>query len=401
MNQRPRIYDAMLQLHLREFRQMAFVGGPRQVGKTTICRKPADLYLNYDHLPDRRLILGSPDSLAIAAGLLELSERPRHITFDEIHKCKSWKNLLKGFFDKYEKQARIIVTGSSRLDIYRRGKDSLMGRYFLYRMHPFSVAETLHQSLPGEDVIRKPAPISEEDYAALWLHGGFPEPFVRRQSAFTLRWSKLRKEQLVRGDMRDVAQIQDMGQMEVLTELLAERSGQQLNYSSLATQIRVSVDTIRRWIDLLMRLHYGFVLRPWKNNISNSLKKEPKWFLRDWSGISDPGARAETMVACHLLKAVEGWTDLGLGLFDLYYLRDKGQREVDFIIIRNRKPWCLVEVKKADKNLSAGLVYFQKRLQAPHAFQAVIDMPYVHADCFARSNEPVVVPARTLLSQLL
>jgi uncharacterized protein len=153
-------------------------------------------------------------------------------------------------------------------------------------------------------------------------------------------------------------------------------------------------------VDILERLHYGFVVRPWFANVTKALRKEPKWFLRDWSGIADPGQKAETFVACHLLKAVEGWTDLGLGAFELRYLRDKLKREIDFLVVRDRKPWFLVEVKTRDTRLSDALGYFQKATKAKHAFQAVIELPYVNADCFAR-NEPIVVPARTLLSQLL
>ena len=141
-------------------------------------------------------------------------------------------------------------------------------------------------------------------------------------------------------------------------------------------------------------------MRPWFRNVSRALRKEPKWYLRDWSGIADVGARAETLVACHLLKAVEGWTDLGLGAFELRYLRDKAKREVDFLVVRDRVPWFLVEVKAADQKLSDALAHMQAQTKAPHAFQCVIDSPFVEADCF-RANRPVIVPARTLLSQLL
>lgn len=188
--------------------------------------------------------------------------------------------------------------------------------------------------------------------------------------------------------------------MESLALLLAQHSSDQLVYSSLASDIGNSVDTIKRWIDLLARLHYGFLLRPWFKNVSKSLRKEPKWFLRDWSGIADPGARAETLIACHLLKAVEGWTDLGLGKFELHYLRDKLKREVDFVVVRDHKPWFLVEVKKAADRLSDSLAYFQGQTGAVHAFQVVLDRPFINVDCFQR-NDPVVVPARTFLSQLL
>jgi predicted AAA+ superfamily ATPase len=141
-------------------------------------------------------------------------------------------------------------------------------------------------------------------------------------------------------------------------------------------------------------------VRPWFNNVTKALRKEPKWFLRDWSGIEDAGARAESFVACHLLKAVEGWSDAGLGRFELRYLRDKLKREVDFLVVRDRKPWLLVEVKARDTALSDSLRHFQIATRAAHAFQAVMELPYVDVDCFSRSD-PVVVPARTLLSQLL
>jgi predicted AAA+ superfamily ATPase len=109
------------------------------------------------------------------------------------------------------------------------------------------------------------------------------------------------------------------------------------------------------------------------------------------------GARAETFVACHLLKAVEGWTDLGFGDFELRYLRDKQKREVDFLVVRDRKPWFLVEAKHSHAHRSASLAYFQQQTKAPHAFQVVWNLPYEPADCF-KDHRPVVVPAKMFLS---
>ena len=182
--------------------------------------------------------------------------------------------------------------------------------------------------------------------------------------------------------------------------ILAERSAQPLVYANLTGEVQVAVDTAKRWTGLLTGIHYGFLVRPWFKNVAKALRKEPKWFLRDWSGVDDEGARAETFVACHLLKAVEGWTDLGFGDFELRYLRDKQKREVDFLIVRDRKPWFLVEAKLSDAHLSASLAYYQQQTKAPHAFQVVVNLPYESADGFA-VHRPVVVPARTLLSQLL
>ena len=194
--------------------------------------------------------------------------------------------------------------------------------------------------------------------------------------------------------------MQELGTMEALMSILEQRSGQQLVYSNLASEIGVSIDTVRRWVDLLGRLHFGFLVRPWFKNVNKSLRKEPKWFLRDWSGLADEGARAETLVACHLLKAVEGWNDLGLGKFALHYLRDKLKREVDFLVVRDGKPWFLAEVKKGDRSLSPALAHFQSETKAPHAFQVVIDLPFEKADCFSH-RQPIVVPAKTFLSQLV
>lgn len=402
MKPKTRLYDTLLAEHLAKQRQMAFISGPRQVGKTTTCRIHGDTYIDWDNIDDRESILAGPAKLIDHYRLDRLSRTLPVVIFDELHKYPRWKQFLKGFFDTYADQLRILVTGSSRMDVYRRGGDSLMGRYFLYRMHPFSVAETLTQDLPDEKrIIRSPKKIRPANFDALWNHGGYPEPFLKRDMRFSRRWQSLRLEQLVREDIRDLTQIQQLDQLELLVKLLAERSAHQLIYGNLASDVRVSIDTTRRWIDVLVSLHLGFLIRPWFKNVSRSLRKEPKWFLRDWASIKDPGDKVETFVACHLLKAVEGWNDMGLGKFELGYLRDKEKREVDFLVAREGKPWFLVEAKQRDESISPSLKYFQQQLAAPFAFQVVLDMDYVDANCFARPDSPIVVPARTFLSQLL
>src|SRR5215472_4267070 len=342
---------------------MALVSGPRQVGKTTTCRSIGEAYLNWDNADDRRRLLRGPAALAEALQLDHLTAHIPVAVLDELHKYSKWKTLLKGFFDTYGERVHLIVTGSSRPDVFRRGSDSLMGRYLLYRMHPWSVGESLRTNLPQREISAQ-AEITAAEWEALWEHGGFPEPFLRRDSRFTRRWRSLRQEQLSREDPREVALVTDLGTMETLMQLLAERSAQQLVYSNLAREIQVSADTVKRWVDLLSRLHYGFMVRPWFTNVAKALRKEPKWFQRDWSGLANEGARAETFVACHLLKAVEGWTDLGFGGFELRYLRDKQKREVDFLVLKDRKPWFMVEVKLNETSLSPSLAHFQTQIKA-------------------------------------
>jgi predicted AAA+ superfamily ATPase len=253
---------------------MALVAGPRQVGKTTVCRSIGDAYLNWDNADDRRGLLRGPASLAARLHLDRLRAQPLIVVLDELHKHSKWKTLLKGFFDTYGERVRVVVTGSSRVDVFRRGGD-LMGRYCLYRMHPWSVAESVRTSLPRKE-IHAPSDIASAEWAALWAHGGFPEPFLRRNSRFTRRWRSLRRDQLSREDLRDLAHITDLGTLETLMQLLAEGSAQPLVYANLAQDIHVAVDTVKRWVDLLARIHYGFLIRPWFKNMSKALRKEPK-----------------------------------------------------------------------------------------------------------------------------
>ena len=396
----PRIYGTMMEAHLRDYRQMVFISGPRQVGKTTISESLASVYLSWDDEDVRKAIQSGQRTLAAKYGIDKPTSSRRVVVFDEIHKYSRWKLFLKGFYDIYGKSWRIVATGSARMDVYKKGGDSMMGRYFPYRMHPLSVAELIDTSLPGEDLIRKPRMLSDEDWNALVRFGGFPDPFVNRDPRFSRRWNALRFEQLTKTDMRDLTRVAELDQLAALAEILGGRSGEQLVYKSLGCDLGVDEKTVKKWIKTLRYLYFGFEVRPWFKNVENSIRKMPKWYIRDWANVTDSGKRAETFVACHLLKAVEGWTDLGYGDFSLGYLRDKSRRDVDFVVVRDGEPWFLVEVKKSEESLSDALGFFQRRLGARHAFQVVLDADYEDVDCFASSG-PVVVPARTFLSQLV
>ena len=402
MEHRIRLYDNILASHIANERQMAFITGARQVGKTTTCRRLCSKYINWDDIDSRQEVLKGTANIASIAGLDELADKKTVILFDELHKYNRWKQFLKGFFDTYSEDFKIIVTGSSRMDIYRRGGDSLMGRYFLYRMHPFSIAELLSPLPPSDNkILKQPQELNDTDFNALWEYGGYPEPFIKRSQQFSRKWQNLRLLQLLREDVRDMTKISQLDQLEILARLLMDRSGQQIIYSNIAKQIQISVDTARRWLTTLCNLHLGFTIKPYFKNVSRSLRKEPKWFVRDWSLVEDEGAKAETFVAAHLLKAVDGYNDLGLGNFELGYLRDKEQKEVDFVVIKDGKPWFLVEVKLKKTTISKSLDYYRQQTGAEFAFQAVIAADYVNVDCFSKPGKSVVVPAKTLLSQLL
>ena len=157
--------------------KMVFVGGPRQVGKTTLSTDIVSRhfksygYFNWDNRHDRKKIMASE-----WPGDAEL------LILDEIHKYKKWKTLLKGEYDKLKHTYKFLVTGSSRLDIYRRGGDSLQGRYHYFRLHPFTLAEILEKKnrlQPFSEIA-----IGHDDHAeeleGLMRFGGFPEPLFKQ-----------------------------------------------------------------------------------------------------------------------------------------------------------------------------------------------------------------------------
>ena len=211
----------------------------------------------------------------------------------------------------------------------------------------------------------------------------------------------MKLELMFREELRDLTRIQEIGQIEVMAEILLHQVGQPVNYSNLADDINVSVDTVRRWTSTLESLYYCFLIRPWFRNVPKSLRKQPKIYLWDWSSNSDKGARHENFVASHLLKAVHWWTDIGLGKYGLYYLRDKEKREVDFLVVKNEVPWFLVEVKTStNKGINKDLYYFQNKTNTLHAFQIVFNSDFINRNCF-NVKTPVRVPVKTFLSQLV
>jgi uncharacterized protein len=403
-----RVYNSLLQEHLQQHQQMLFISGPRRVGKTTISTSEKNftknfLYLNWDNQEHKHIIISGGKQISSLLNLDKIQDESAKkpiVVFDEVHKYKKWKNFLKGFFDTYGEQVHIIVTGSSKLNIFIKGGDSLMGRYFPYRIHPFSVAECIYTDLPIKE-IRQPKLIEAKLFQALFDFGGFPEPFIKQDQRFLNRWKKSRKEQLLREDIRDLTRIQENGQLEILAFLIQQQTGQLVNYSNLANKVNVTIDTIRRWIATLNSFYYCFTIKPWTKNVSRSLLKEPKIYLWDWSDITDIGAKCENFIASHLLKAVHFWTDYGFGDYDLYFLRDKEKREVDFLVTKNNEPWFIVEVKhSSNSGLNKNLFVFQKQINPAHVFQVVFDMEPTTKDCFSY-NKPIIVPAQTFLSQLI
>lgn len=283
----------------------------------------------------------------------------------------------------------------------RRG-DSLRGRYIPYSLHPLSVAELVGNEPAHSELIHsEPRELPQDQWDALLRFGGFPDPFLKAEESFHNQWCATWHDQLLREEIRDLTRVQELSQIEALAIALRLRVGNLTNYSSLARQIGCSVDSIRRWLEVLKSLYFCFAVSPWHRNLNRALRKEPKFYLWDWSQVDDIGARVENLVASALLKATQFWTETGRGRFALHFIRDKEKRKVDFVVVRDESPWLLIEVKTSRQaDLSTHLSYFQERLSVPHAIQVAFDAEFHDADC-VRVNRPMIVPAKSFLSQLI
>jgi len=308
------------------------------------------------------------------------------VVFDEIHKFSRWKNYLKGTFDQFHEDFSFLVTGSGRLDIFKRGGDSLLGRYFQLPLFPLTLGELKGRMPSWEEFARHcqdPHAVENGDeYAALFAFGGFPEPLQRGSRTFYRRWFEERKKLVIREDIRDATNIREISLVETLSHFIPGKIGSPFSLNSLREDLKVAHDTLKEWVITLEQFYYLFHITPMSKSIKRALRKEPKVYLYDIGEINDEGARFENFVALHLHKAVSLWSALGEGPVSLHYVRDLEKREVDFVLLKDRKPFCLIECKLSDITPSPVLHYFQDSLQIPLAFQLV----HTPGVCFRRKT---------------
>jgi predicted AAA+ superfamily ATPase len=350
-----RLKDLPKRIYLEPIRKdlakkMVFMGGPRQVGKTTLATSLIDgyrdghpAYLSWDNELARKTIIKEAWP----------KDEPL-IVFDEIHKRNGWQGLVKGFWDTWKNTQRFLLTGSARLDVFRKGGDSMLGRYHYYRIHPYTLPEL--GSTPA-------------NLDTLFKFGGFPEPLLERNETELRRWHLQRVSKLVRIDLRDLENVSDLDKVELLAEALPARVGSPLSYKSLAEDLEVSDKTVKRWVQILDSLYYCYLIAPYGSHKIKAIKKAQKLYLWDWSEVEEDGPRFENLVASHLLKLCDYWQDVLGHRAELRYIRDETGRECDFVVLRDRKPLFAVECKLSDTTASPPLLHLRSKLDIPQWYQ--------------------------------
>jgi len=343
-------------------KKMVFVGGPRQVGKTTLAKAilsknfPAGIYLNWDYDEDRQDILQK-----------RWSDENDLLIFDELHKFPRWKSWIKGLYDVSHEIHSFLITGSARLDIYRRGGDSLMGRYHYWRLHPFTLDE-IPNGFSSKDAFNR-----------LMTVGGFPEPFLDGDEREARRWRRERFDRVIREDVRDLESVRNIQLLSMFLDLLRHRVGGLVRLSNIASDIQISPKTAKSWLEVLERMYLVFSVRPYTKSLPRAVLKPPKvYFFDNGDVLGDEGVRFENLVATSLLKRLHFLEDRDGYCYELRYIRDKEGREVDFAVIKDGHLEELIEAKYSDDSISRHLQYYAERLKPEKATQIVakIRRPY-------------------------
>lgn len=326
--------------------------GPRQVGKTTLSKSLFDdyEYLNYDNEKHRTQILKQ-----------QWDRSKPLVIFDEIHKMPSWKRWIKGIFDTSDNEQRILVTGSARLDTIKKMGDSLAGRHFTYHLMPLDFKEIKSNKL--------------KHFQNLIKYGGFPEPYIEASDRFQLNWQKSHNDLIIRQDLLSLDSLRDINSIELLVTMLKPRVSLPLSYNSLATDLQRDPKTIQKWMAHLENLFVVFKLIPYSKNIARSVLKEPKYYFFDYTRLDENlGGKIENIVALCLKKEIHFVNEV-LGIeSELFYLKQKGAKELDFYIKRRNLPDVLIEVKSSDSEVSSSFKVFERFFPNSIKIQLVLNL---------------------------
>lgn len=344
---------------------MRFIAGPRQCGKTTIAKSWLQEnqlhrhYYNWDFRETRTNYQKNADWFAESI----VNRTPEcWVIFDEIHKYPQWKNILKEVYDKHADWLRLVVTGSARLDMFRKSGDSLAGRYFLFNLYPIALHELTGSRCPLDDdltaadnFIQRRLSRTEEaqqHLEQLLVFSGFPDPLLSGKTIFHKKWQTTYIDKIINEDISSIAHVKDLENISRLLLLLPQRIGSPLSVNSLLEDLLVSYNAVSNYLHLLDMSYVTFTISPYSTKITRSIKKEKKLYLYDWTCIPEESYRFENYVAVELKSTISLWNDLG-NQFELYYLRTREGKESDFMITKDQRPWLIIEVKSSKQKIES------------------------------------------------
>lgn len=261
------------------------------------------------------------------------------VILDELHKLTNWKRFLKAIYDVNGLSPKILLTGSARIDTFKKAGDSLAGRYLGFRLHPFCLKE-----LKGQME-------RQEIFSRLMNHGGFPEPFLANDSQVAARWRRSHLDTIIRQDLIDLEQVRQIQNIETLVELLKNKVGTPISYTSLAEDLQTNIHSIKRWLTILEHLYVIFKLPPWNKNIARAVQKTPKYYFFDTGQLPDDlGARFENNIALAIRKELNQREDLLGEKWTMSYMRNRDGLEIDFFIVGPKNQALMIEAKWKDSD---------------------------------------------------
>ena len=315
--------------------------GPRQSGKTTLARAtfPKHEYFSLESPANRAAALADPEGL--------LAQFRGGVILDEVQRAPDLLSYIQIAVDENDVPGRFVLTGSQNLLLMHSVSQTLAGRTAVFTLLPFSMRELSDLApidpLAPEKIPETTAPLTEPPrdlWETLWT-GGYPR--IHDKGLEPSKWLSDYHRTYVERDVREVLKVMDMDGFERFVRLAAARTGQELNYASLAADAGISQPTARQWTTALQVSSLVTLLPPHFQNFSKRLRKKPKLHFLDSGlvcyllGIRSPevlrnhplrGAVFESFVVSELTKA---FVHRGMEA-PLYHWRDATGHEVDVII---------------------------------------------------------------------
>lgn len=335
---------------------VVLIVGPRRAGKTTLVRKMGEAGRTYSTLDDQTVLAAAQSD---PAGFIRGLDRA---IIDEIQRAPDLLLAIKKSVDEDYRPGRFLLTGSANVLTLPRVADSLAGRMETIQMLPLARGEIENRTPNFLESLFKGRLQSQRDAVVgdnlvqLVLRGGFPEALSRDSERRRQDWARAYLTSILTRDLRDIAEVEKLTELPKFVRLLAELSGQLVNYSQLAGGINVNLRTAQRYVGLLEQIFLITTLQPWFSNSLKRIVKTPKLHFLDTGLLAAArgltfervkadrgtfGAVLESFVFSEVMKLMTA-SDLRLSP---YHFRDRDMREVDIVLERDDGMIAAIEVK--------------------------------------------------------